>query len=296
MNTLRTNLSYVLLLLAQLMVGICIVGSKALLENMTPIIILTVRFIIGFIFLFIMHLIFSKEKIRILNKLTKIDWIYIIAQALCAGALFNILLLFGLQYTSATVAGIITSTLPAIIAIFSIIFLRERINFFTGLCIIFSFIGLIIINAHNLFQDNTHNLFGDLIILISLIPEATYYVLCKVHKNKLPIFLISSLMNGINIPIFLLITLVAHYDMPTSMTLHQLSLLLIVGVASALFYVFWFLGCKHVPAIAAGLSTAFMPIATLIVAWVFLGEIITLYQFVGMMLVILAIFFNARRA
>jgi hypothetical protein len=39
--------SYMLLLLAQLMVGICIVGAKALLSGLEPIIIMTVRFYMG---------------------------------------------------------------------------------------------------------------------------------------------------------------------------------------------------------------------------------------------------------
>lgn len=277
------------------MVGVCIVASKALLGSLSPIIILTVRFIIGFLFLTIIHLLFSKEKFRILNKLTQVDWVYIVLQAVCAGALFNLLLLLGLKHTSASVAGIITSALPAIIAIASIIFLRERLTLFTALCILFALIGLVIINAHSLHIESYKNMYGDIIILISLIPEAAYYIISKIHKNKLPIFLVSALMNGINIPIFLLFMYFGHYALPDHVTFHQTSLLLIVGIGSALFYVFWFLGCKDIHASAAGLSTAFMPIATLIIAWVFLHEMITSLQMLGMFLVILSVFFNARQ-
>lgn len=295
MKKLPTNLSFTALLLSQLMVGVCIVTSKALLESMPPIAILTVRFIIAFFFLLILHFIFSKEKFHILKTLTRVDWFYIVAQALCAGALFNIFLIFGLKYTSASVAGIITSALPAIIAILSIIFLKERINIFTGLCILFSCIGLIIINAPNLYLDHSHNIWGDLIILISLLPEATYYVLTKIHKNRLPLFLVSSLMNGINIPVFLLILFLTHQDIPASLSIQQASLLFIVGIGSGLFYLFWFLGCENVRGVMTGLSTAFMPIGTLIIAWIFLNETISIYQFIGMLLVILSIFFNVRR-
>lgn len=285
--------SYMLLLLAQLMVGICIVGAKALLSGLEPIIIMTVRFIIAFVFLMIFHLIFSKEKFRVLNQLTAKNWIHIIAQALCAGALFNFLLLYGLKETSASMAGIITSALPAIVAIFSIIFLKERLTVFTSLCIVFALIGLLIINAHSFLAGNSGRLYGDIIILISLLPEAAYYVLAKIYKNKIPVFLISALMNGINIPVFLSVAYFGHYTMPHSFTLHQISLLLSIGIASAFFYVFWFLGCKKIHGTSAGLSTAFMPIATLIIAWLFLGESITLTQMIGMLLVILSIFFNA---
>lgn len=285
--------SYMLLLLAQLMVGVCIVGAKALLVTMLPVAILTVRFSIAFLFLLSFHFIFSEKKIRVLKELSKKDWVYIFAQAICAGALFNILLLFGLKYTSASIAGIITSALPAIVAIFSVIFLRERLTIFTVLCIAFALLGLIIINAHNFHIGAAGHLFGDLIILISLIPEATYYVLSKIYQNKLPVFLISALMNGINVPIFLIMSYFGHYSLGMNMTGHEIYLLLIVGAGSALFYVFWFMGCKKVQGSSAGLSTAFMPIGTLIIAWIFLGETISLFQMFGMLLVILSIFFNA---
>lgn len=285
--------SYMLLLLAQLMVGVCIVGAKALLVSMPSIAILTIRFTIAFLLLLGFHFIFSEKKLRVLKELSRRDWIYILAQAICAGALFNILLLFGLTHTSASVAGIITSALPAIVAIFSVIFLRERLTIFTILCIVFALVGLIIINAHNFHIGDGGHLFGDLIILISLIPEAAYYVLSKIYKNKLPVFLISALMNGINVPIFFLLSYFGHYSLSMNITWHQALLLMTVGSGSALFYVFWFMGCKKVHGTSAGLSTAFMPIATLIIAWMFLGETISIAQMLGMFLVILSIFFNA---
>ena len=45
---------------------------------------------------------------------------------------------------------------------------------------------------------------------------------------------------------------------------------------------------------AAGLSTAFTPIATLLVAWIFLHETISMLQLAGMILVILSIVVNVR--
>jgi drug/metabolite transporter (DMT)-like permease len=204
-------------------------------------------------------------------------------------------MLVGLKFTSASVAGIITSALPAIVAILSIIFLKERLTLFTGLCILFAVLGLIIINAHSFHIGTSNHIFGDIIILISLLPEAIYYILAKLHKNKLPVFLISSLMNGINIPIFLLVAWLGHYTLITTLTIQQVLLLFTIGAGSALFYVFWFMGCKKVHGAAAGLTTAFMPIATLIIAWTFLGEKISFLQLIGMMLVILSITFNAKQ-
>ncbi len=292
-NTKKNWQGYLFLLLAQLMVGICIVGSKALLMTMPAVFILFIRFSIGFLFLLFTHLAISKEKFQPLKKLSQKDWGIIFAQALCAGALFNILLLWGLDYTTASVAGIITSMLPAIVVVFSILLLKEKVTLYTVLCISFAVIGLMVINAHSLHIDNTQQIYGGFIILLSLLPEAAYYIMAKKHKNKLPIFLVSALMNIINVPIFLLGLFIIHHNSVTLQVLgHEWLLLFIVGMTSALFYVFWFLGCQQVQGSNAGLTTAFMPIATLTIAYLFLHEKVTVLQFLGMVLVILSIFLN----
>ncbi len=288
-------LGYTFLLLAQLMVGISIVSAKSLLENIPAITLLAIRFTLAFLFLMGFHFVSSKETIAPLKNLSRRDWFFIIAQALCAGAFFNIFLLLGLHYTSASVAGIIMSALPAIIVIFSILFLKESITFSTMLCIGFAVLGLVVINASHLSGQASQNLLGDLLILISLIPEAAYYVLSKYHGNKLPIFLVSALMNGINIPVFLLILLFQHSSISLQMLWSHLLLLFVIGASSALFYVFWISGSKHIHGSSAGLTTAFMPIGTLFIAWVFLSEKISILQLVGMLFVILSIVMNAAK-
>lgn len=302
METTRSNndsLYYASLFAAQVMVGINIVGSKFLLAHFSAVFLLCIRFVIATLFLSAIHFLETKinrNKTRpTLTSLTKKDWGFIIAQALCAGVLFNFLLLLGLHHTNASVAGIITSALPAIIALFSIIFLRERLTIFSMLCIFFAVLGLIVINARSFHAADSSNLLGDFIILLSLLPEAGYYVLSKIHTNRLPIFLVAALMNGINLPVLLFVAPFTPHFFSTAFTLESILILGTVGMASALFYVFWYLGCHRIAGSTAGLFTAAMPIATLFIAWLFLGEAITLLQLFGMLLVIASISFNAMR-
>lgn len=295
-SDLKNNLiSYSFLLLAQIMVGVCIVATKSMLTTIPAIAILTIRFSIGFIFVLIMHVILERNTLHELKKLTKTDWLFIAVQALCAGVFFNVLLLAGLKYTTASVTGIITSALPAITAIFSLIFLKARFTLSTIGCILFSVLGLVIINFHGMQSLSTTHLVGELLILLALLPEAAYYILNKYHKNKLPVFLVSAIMNGINIPLFFIILFSAHADLSYTISTLQYALLSIIGIGTGLFHVFWFLGSKHIHASAVGLTTAFMPLATLILAFIFLGESISLYQGIGMILVIIAIFFNTMK-
>jgi drug/metabolite transporter (DMT)-like permease len=72
-------------------------------------------------------------------------------------------------------------------------------------------------------------------------------------------------------------------------------ILLTLGLSSGLFYVFWFIGSQRVDGIMASLSTATMPVATVILAWLILNEQLTLMEFIGMSVVILSIVLYAKR-
>jgi len=289
----------IFLILAQSMVGVNIVASKLLLSSIPVLFLLLMRFTIASLVLLPLHWATPARNYSILehfSKLHKRDWSFILAQALAAGLLFNCLMLTGLNYTDANVAGIITSALPAIIAIMAWLALGEKISAQKALCIVFATAGLVIIASgklHNI-EGSSHSFLGDAIILLSLLPEAAYYVLCKVYSNRLPIFLTSALLNAINA--ILLLPILFFMDW-SSLTINSASWvnLFAVGLSSALFYVFWMMGAQRVDSILASLSTAIMPVATVVLAWIILGEQLNLTEFSGMSLVIFSIFLYAKR-
>ena len=138
----------VLLILAQTMVGINIVTSKLLLSSIPILFLLAIRFALATVILLPLHWLTPARKITVKKHFSSIqqkDWIFIFAQALSAGILFNCLMLLGLNYTDANVAGIITSALPAIIAIMSWLILGETISAKKSLCVGFATLGLIVI-------------------------------------------------------------------------------------------------------------------------------------------------------
>ena len=287
-----------LLILAQTMVGINIVTSKLLLSSIPIFFLLAIRFALATLILLPLHWLTSPRKISVQEhflNMQRRDWIFVFAQALSAGILFNCLMLLGLNYTDANVAGIITSALPAIIAIMSWFMLGETISAKKSFCVCFATLGLIVIAYDKLSGVGlTHSFLGDSIVLVSLLPEAAYYVLCKLYANKLPVFLISALLNGINAILLLPAILFFHWD-TSSIDAESWFMLFVLGLSSGLFYVFWFIGSQWVDGIMASLSTAVMPVATVIIAWILLGEHLTGLQSVGMGLVIFSIAIYARR-
>ena len=280
------------LILAQIMVGINIVFSKYVLSTIPILVILAIRFTLATVILLFLHYLTPAKQVSIYSyfaRLQRRDWIFIIAQGLSAGILFNFLMLWGLNYTGANVAGIITSALPAIIAGMSWLLLGEKISGKKIICILFATLGLVVIACDKLAGVAvSHSFIGDALVLLSLLPEATYYILCKMHSNSLPVFLISAFLNGINAVLLLIILLFSSWG---HLTIHLFDwiILIILGLSSGLFYVFWYFGYQKVDGVMASLSTAIMPVATVIIAWILLGEQLTLWQAVGMGMVIFSI-------
>lgn len=286
------------LILAQSMVGINIVTSKLLLSSIPIVVMLVIRFALASLILLPLHW-FTPAKNQSIkthfSQLERRDWGFIFAQAMCAGLLFNALMLTGLNHTDANVAGIITSALPAIIAMMSWLVLGEKISAQKGLCVAFATFGLLVIAYDKLgVTGYSHSFTGDFLVLLSLFPEATYYVLCKFYPNRLPVFLTTSLLNGINALLLLPALIVVDWSTFVLTPANGL-ILLLISLSSGLFYVFWFIGSQKVDGIMASLSTAIMPVSTVILAWIILGEQLSPLEFGGMSLVIVSILLYARK-
>src|SRR5690348_12076825 len=125
---------YMNLAFAQTVIGVNAVIGKYLADEVPLFIFIFSRF---FICSAILLIAFKLSKESVLtpayahgpdNKLTTKEWMWLTAQALTGGLLFNLLFFGGLSFTTASSAGIISSALPAMIAICAWIFLRESLS------------------------------------------------------------------------------------------------------------------------------------------------------------------------
>ncbi|MED7788143.1 DMT family transporter [Francisella sp. 19X1-34] len=282
----------IFILLAQLVTGINITGSKYIIET-TPILVLVEsRFIIGALFLVVVFLCLSKKKKKAefaaVKTLNKKQWLVLIGQALGGGALFNLIMLAGVQFTSASMAGVITSTLPAMVLVLMFLLLGVRLTPLKIICVCLAILGLIIININGIIQPKITglNLLGDFIVFLSMIPEAMYYVLVKampLHIKPLTNALLVNIINAVFVAPFMFCT---HYDTLYKLSALQYWIILLLGIVSGLFYLFWTKGCQYLEASTTGMMTALMPIFTLILSWLFLSETINLTQTLAMFLII----------
>lgn len=295
-------MNYLFLALGQIAIGCAFVVSKKLmLLGIVPELQLLCRFVISSLLLLLVSFIYiyrnPQEKL-IYSSLNIRDISYIFLQSLCAGLLFNIFALEGMRYISATVAGIVASILPVTISILAYFILREKLGRNNYIALSLAVLGIIVLHLDTIGTGNSSNLIlGILLVMLATVPEGMYTILSKLLSNKLHIILHLIIINLLNV----LLTgayFYCFYDsvpkMLSNLDFNVWMWILLAGLCSFSFYSFWTKGVMGVKANTAALFACVMPVATSVIAILFLDESLSLYDITGMMMVTASIFIGIR--
>lgn len=288
-------LGYAELTAAQFCVGFNVITGKLLINYFPIFFLLTTRFIIGFAAMFIVA---NFAGIRITSivrrflSLTSRDKLLLVLQAACGGFLFNLFILYGMKSTSATSAGIITSVTPGMIFILSAIILREKITVQQNSAIFVALIGLIILNTNKPNGQTSDSLLGNLLVFLAVLPEALFTILSKFMTNKLNQIETVTLVNFINLLMFVpfLGIDIGHLHL-SEIHLNIWGIIFLYGISGGMmFFLLWYRGLSKINANIAALFTGIMPISTAILAFLLLNEPCNMKDCLGMFFVVLAIF------
>ena len=205
--------------------------------------------------------------------------------------LFSICMLFGVSLTTAVAAGVVMSSIPAVVAVLSRVFLKERIGLRTAAAIACAAIGIGpfslqkpegsgLANAEARFLGVPLSIWGNLLVFAAVVCEASYVVIGKLLTEGLGPKRISAI---INLWGFALVTPMGlwaawHFDF-SAVRVDVWALLVFYGLAASMWTVWlWMTGLKTVPASRAGVFTVMLPLSAAAVGVVFMGEHLTPMQ------------------
>ena len=253
-------LAYIQLISSLIIVGGATVVGK-LLTNTLPIFLSNGLSLIiaSFIYLFLLKI----NKIN-LSVITKKDYFILFLIAFFGIFLYRILFFYGLKFTSASEAGIISSTLPAVFGIISFILLKEKIKSKQIYGIIFSVIGILLINFNGevAISGLFSRIFGNFLIFFSVIIGALFSILSKFLSKKVTPMMISSISTFFST--LLLFPLFVYDGIYFSFSLFNftsLMLILYYGVfVSVISSLLWFDGLTVISMSTAGVLTSLIPI------------------------------------
>jgi len=194
--------------------------------------------------------------------------------------LFSICMLFGVSLTSAVSAGVIMASIPAVVAVASWIFLRERIGLRIGMAIACAALGIGLLAfspAHGHGPAPARAAMpwlGNLLIFCAVLCEAAYAVIGKSLTGRLGPKRISSLINlwGFALSTPLGLWFAWRFDF-ASVGAGSYALLVVYALAASIWTVWlWMTGLRTVPAAQAGVFTVMLPVSAALVGVLVLGE------------------------
>lgn len=292
MKTPSLLLAYIALSLAQVAISVNVVTNKFLVVALPMLFILAARFSISTVLLS-GTLVLTRTPLcdprHPDKKLSARDWFLAILSGVFAAFLFNALFLLGLQYTTATAAGIIGSTLPALVALSAVWLLKERLNMAKILAILLAMLGILVINLDhfNAVGELSHSYLGDGLIFLAMFPEAWYSIVMRKLAHRITPLGSALIANMVGLAVFLPCALYTLSDFSLeTVTATQWALVTLAGLTSLLFFWAWGWGLTLISASTAGIFGGVMPVATTLLAILFLGESPQWYDAVGMLLIL----------
>lgn len=287
---------YLYLTLAQIFIGINIVLGKLLISEHSIYLILFLRFLIGLSCIMVFFVFNCKQVIMEMLCISKKTWTILFLQSVTGGFLFNVLILHGLKYTNALTTGIVSATIPASITILSFLILKEPLSNNKKTSVILSGFGILLLSlGKGMAAIESSESLGVLLVFSAILPEALFTIFSKMIK---PIKTLISLIIFNFFNVILLLPFIVFNNSLASLSFKKIELLQVIfyGLSGGLlFFYFWGKGLKYATANTAAVFTGVMPVSTCALAFVFLGDSFTFFDFLGLIFVMLSIVIGTKK-
>lgn len=272
--------------------GTTFVSTKILLIDFTPIEILFIRFIAGYLALWLIY----PHNLSLVKA--KQEWYFAIA-GLCGITLYFLLENIALTYTLASNVGIIVSVSPFLSAIFSYLFLKERkpgIRFFAGFIIAMVGICMISLNRNASFDFSP---IGNLLALLAAFIWAAYSTLSKkISTFGYPIIPATRRCFFYGILFMIPWVIGMKFDVTPSellIPINLLNLLFLSFGASALCFLTWNYAVKNLGIVHTSVYIYLVPVITTLTSVLILKESITLATIGGICFILLGLFLSENK-
>ncbi len=204
---------------------------------------------------------------------------------------FFLLMNIGVQFTQAGKSSLIVGSNPILIVIFSSVLLGEPFGWRKKLGVVLAFSGIILaVAGGGIFAESGFTVHAaDFILFAAAICWASYSLLSRHYGHRMPYFqglfwIFASAMVMI-LPLFL-------YYLPEifSLTAVQWFWLLFLGLwPGGMCFLLWNIGLNVLGASVCGMFNSFMPVSSIMISAIWLGEAMTWLQLCGVVLVIIGI-------
>jgi len=276
-------------------------GADNLIDGRNPISFCNVLFIGNLCALIALIAIYGKEwNPSALSRLKLGDWLSLVVVAALSGALAPAMFFFALERTAVNNVVLIGRIEPPITLALSVLILGARVNKQIVIGAVLAFIGVILTillqPANEMMSMSGFAIGqGELMTAVGAIALAISSIISKIKLNSIPLGIFTIFRTAVGTLIFFSLTVkiygIGHFMDAFTPIVWQWMLLygavIVVGGQLA-----WFKGLKGSNAADVSLASSISPIAGILFAFLILGEVPTIPQYIGGGVIAIAIIFS----
>lgn len=283
------NQTYLLLSLATIFWGIQPLCIKILIASWTPASLTCLRYLLISMILFaLMYLRHEKKFIPPKNCV-----IPLLLMGLTGIAINNVSQFTGLKYSTITNCTLIAATGPAVTALLSAVFIRERLKLLQWIGIIISFIGVIFLITKGSWEILTNFRFnpGDILFFTCQIVWAAYSIIglrVMKHLSAIAVTAWSGLLGSIEVALFAMCTDQLGYINLDGVGWGSFAFVVLCGGVGSM--LFWNIGVKNAGPSMAAIFSNLTPIFGMLCGVVFLNEEIGIMQISGALAIFVGVY------
>ena len=226
-----------------------------------------------------------------IRLLTRREWFYLFLQGLCGIVLFRVFTLYGLHSTGAVQAGIITGTTPAVLALLSLLLLKEKLTARAALGVVLAMAGCIVINVFpGAGGDGSNRLLGSLLVGAAVVCEALFTIFRKRIARTVSATVNTAVLIFCSLLLLAIPAAWDLYHLTAGVSTAAVLAILYYGVfATVIAYLLWTAAVGRVNGATAGAATAAMPASSVLLAVLLLGEQLHWHHLAGCSLIVAGI-------
>jgi drug/metabolite transporter (DMT)-like permease len=218
------------------------------------------------------------------------DWKYLLGLAACEPCLYFIFEALALQRTSASQAGMITALLPLLVAVGAYLTLRERITRTTLAGFLLAVVGAVWLSlAGDADEHAPAPLLGNFFEFLAMLCATGYTLLLKHLSSRYSAFALTALQAFVGSLFFLPLALF-NAGLPAEISAQGWGSVVYLGIVVTVgAYGLYNFGVGRLPASQASGFTNLIPVFTLLMAVLFLGERLNAWQLLAVGLVFIGV-------
>lgn len=204
---------------------------------------------------------------------------------------------YGLTYVSATVCSVLISTIPVFATIGAWVFFKEKLKTINYLGIILSFIGVLVF-LMNKNGGISYNLKGVALIFLAVFAAVGYNLtLSRLVDRYSPIYIVN-VQNVIGAILFLPLFLTMELNTFTTISFTfkmLLPVIMLAAFASCAAFILFAYSVRTLGILKANVFTNSIPLFTAFFSFILLGDMLTVQNLIGMVVVVAGLYMSQLR-